>query len=275
MDQGFYDRFGVRLRQRREAIGITQSEVAGRTGMTRPAITNTESGKQRVLLHQAVDIASALGSRLADLLPGDGSGAPSSMPAEPPLTAAAIHRLRQEEVESTGSVRADYARVREKAAELVMDLTDPPVDVEALAAKLGAEILRVELDPDVAGFLFRSATRRVIVANSRDGETRLRFTIGHELGHLLLHRPEEVHIDSMALHAVSRRESGSTGVVPEVEANAFSANVLMPADWLRADLDKDEFDLSQEGALERLAQRYNVSVQAMAFRIGSLMGQRS
>ena len=55
---------------------------------------------------------------------------------------------------------------------------------------------------------------------------RRRFTIGHELGHYLLHRkkyPNGIHCDEAAV-------DGRTGELVEQEANTFSATLLMPLD---------------------------------------------
>jgi transcriptional regulator with XRE-family HTH domain len=49
---------------------LTQDQLAGRTdSLTRSAIANIESGRQRVALHQLVEIAEATGRALVDFLP--------------------------------------------------------------------------------------------------------------------------------------------------------------------------------------------------------------
>ncbi len=55
------------------------------------------------------------------------------------------------------------------------------------------------------------------------------------------------------------------------EANAFAMELLMPADWLRADIEKmGGIDLTDDAALAKLAKKYRVSPQVMAIRIGEL-----
>lgn len=107
---------------------------------------------------------------------------------------------------------------------------------------------------------------------------RQRFTIAHELGHLLLHRYTTPHADGRQIRF--RDEDSSKGSVrEEVEANQFAAEVLMPEDLIRAHL-KMSFDLADDTAdreaverLTRLAKRFEVSVQALSFRVANLIGQ--
>jgi transcriptional regulator with XRE-family HTH domain len=66
---GLYEEFGLRFRKRRNAVGLTQSQVAERVGLTRTSITNIERGRQHIVLHQLFLLASAVGSKPEDLLP--------------------------------------------------------------------------------------------------------------------------------------------------------------------------------------------------------------
>ena len=66
---GFYEEFGERLREAREAVDLTQRALAERVRMTRSSIANIEAGRHRVLIHQAVELADALGVSVEELLP--------------------------------------------------------------------------------------------------------------------------------------------------------------------------------------------------------------
>jgi transcriptional regulator with XRE-family HTH domain len=63
-----YRVFGSRVRARREEMSITQEELGSRVDLSRTSITNIEKGRQRVLLHQMVEIAQALGTAPTELL---------------------------------------------------------------------------------------------------------------------------------------------------------------------------------------------------------------
>src|SRR5437868_411530 len=78
--------------------------------------------------------------------------------------------------------------------------TTVPVPVESIAKQVGALVTYEALDSDVAGILFRDETRKVIGVNSAHAVVRQRFTIAHELGHLLLHKGHSVHVDRVRVN---------------------------------------------------------------------------
>ena len=64
-----YEAFGAQVRERRTALRLTQQELAGRIELTRGSVANIEAGRQSVLLHQFLAIASALQLKPVELLP--------------------------------------------------------------------------------------------------------------------------------------------------------------------------------------------------------------
>jgi transcriptional regulator with XRE-family HTH domain len=62
--QKMNDTFGERLRMVRKKRGLTEDELAERTGMTRTSISYYETGKQWPSLFNAVCIADVLGVSL-------------------------------------------------------------------------------------------------------------------------------------------------------------------------------------------------------------------
>lgn len=118
--------------------------------------------------------------------------------------------------------------------------------------------------------LVRAGERWVIGVNSLDAPARQRFTIAHELGHMLLHgKQQDMFIDRS--HAVVFRRAGKSDQSErrEIEANGFAAEILMPRDFLLADWENekniDGFDA--EALIAKLARRYQVSSQAMTIRL--------
>lgn len=71
MPDPLYQLFGDRVRVLREEKNVTQEELARRVDLSRTSITNIEKGRQRVLLHQLVEIASALDAKPQDLMPAE------------------------------------------------------------------------------------------------------------------------------------------------------------------------------------------------------------
>jgi Zn-dependent peptidase ImmA (M78 family) len=166
--------------------------------------------------------------------------------------------------------KVSYVRIRRRVEELLAGLKTPPVDVFAIARGLGAEVRPLSLEADVSGILYRDGGRKVIVVNAAHSQERQRFTVGHEIGHLMLHRGDPVHVDEGFRINLRDPRAATAEDVEEIEANAFAANLLMPADWLKADLGGETLDVQDEAEVSRLAMRYGVSPQAMIFRLTSL-----
>lgn len=70
---------GHRIREARQAINMTQDELATLTKYTRTSISNIETGKQVLTVSNLYKIAAALGVDARDLLPeSDEVGIPTS-----------------------------------------------------------------------------------------------------------------------------------------------------------------------------------------------------
>lgn len=147
----------------------------------------------------------------------------------------------------------------------------PPVPVEEIAEVLGAQVRYSPFEGELAGMLVRGEEgNRIIGVNSLHHINRQRFTIAHECGHLLLHKGD-VHIDRS--FRVNRRDAESSKAInpEEIEANRFAAELLMPYDMIAADLRDHLIDIEDEDAIKELAQKYQVSLQAMTHRITNLL----
>ena len=61
-------RFGMALRDKRRALGLTQSDLARITGMSRSYISEVEGGHENISLERADRLAKAVDSSLAELI---------------------------------------------------------------------------------------------------------------------------------------------------------------------------------------------------------------
>lgn len=164
--------------------------------------------------------------------------------------------------------RAESEAQRVRAAYVGESL---PVPVEEIAAKLGAAVVYEAMDRGVSGLLVRDAESTVIGVNSTHADVRQRFSIAHEIGHLVLHRGRPMVVDHVRLNLRDERSSTATDY-EEIQANAFAAELLMPQDLvLRALRDIDpERSGSEARLVADLAHVFAVSEQAMEYRLVNL-----
>lgn len=165
----------------------------------------------------------------------------------------------------------DFAQFRE-APNLVAALgaTEPPIAVEDAARLLGAEIRYEPLAGELSGMLFVDGDRPVIGVNALQGKARQRFTVAHEVGHLVLHDSQQLHIDRGFRLYLRSEVSGQATDRDEIEANRYAAELLMPAEFLIKDVAQLDADFGDELSFRRLATRYQVSQQAMIYRLTNL-----
>jgi Zn-dependent peptidase ImmA (M78 family) len=149
---------------------------------------------------------------------------------------------------------------------------EAPVNVEAIAFSQGIEVRKTPAEDDLCGFLLKQPNGNAVIGvNAHHHPNRQRFTIGHEIGHFVLHQYDQVHVDKKFVLKLRNSDSGKGEDKEEVEANRFAAELLMPMVFLEKDLSKFAVggQLTDRG-MAQLARRYQVSVQAMTNRLVSL-----
>ena len=166
--------------------------------------------------------------------------------------------------------KANLIRQKTEALLSRCGIAEAPVPVEEIARAVGARVRYSPFEGELAGMLMRGDGQTTIGVNSLHHPNRQRFTIAHELGHLLLHKGE-VHIDR-SFRVNRRDEVSSLAVDPdEIEANCFAAELLMPYDLVMAEFLECDIDVEDESEIRRLAKKYEVSLQAMTHRIINLL----
>ena len=173
------------------------------------------------------------------------------------------------------STRKDSIRKKATALLKSYGVTSAPVPVERIA-ELKAQIRYSRLDDKLSGMVYVKDGIAIIGVNALHHPNRQRFTIAHELGHLVLHKPmitKEIHVDKN--FPILMRAPASTTKVnqTEIEANYFAAEILMPASFLTRSLKEEPFiinDIDDDIVASTLAKKYRVSVSAMRFRLSNL-----
>ena len=156
-----------------------------------------------------------------------------------------------------------------KAAELLKSagITEPPVDVKGIAESLFLQIVESNIRRHSGRALLDHGTIYVNTSESLAGQ---RFSIGHEIGHYILHP------NSFVFSAHEDPESELYARDPdkelEDEADYFSGVLLVPPTWLRQDVDAGLMP-------PQLAGRYQVSqdvvfIALKQYRLLNRVGRR-
>ena len=135
------------------------------------------------------------------------------------------------------------------------DLLDIPI--ELVAAGLGATVIEKPMSSSDGRIVFGKRKTIITINSNIEYEGKRRFTIGHEIGHLCMHKEHlVVHNDNDATLEYFQRGS------QETEANEFASELLMPEHLFREI--SDEYEFGPE-LLRYLAEFFKTSVTSVAY----------
>jgi Zn-dependent peptidase ImmA (M78 family) len=159
--------------------------------------------------------------------------------------------------------------IEEKSLKILneFDLLKYPINVNKLAKKLGVGVEASNFNDEVSGLFVIKDDKPFIAYNLNQNKKRRRFTIAHELGHYILHsKSKSLFIDKNKSVMYRNSESSTGEILKEREANAFAAALLMPIPLIASEIK----NLKGDDIVEELAKKFNVSTQAMSFRLSNL-----
>lgn len=168
------------------------------------------------------------------------------------------------------------------------DLTqiELPIDVDQVMRRIKGLSFSNELsfeDWDKSGYIkvnrdnnkeFQSVHLWV---NPSEVSQRQRFTKAHELGHLVHDIAPKIDNASEGEEFIDKLNRDGTTSFVERRANKFAAQLLMPLDLVKAEVNKLVAQVKDEGrtatveeAISKLSAIFNVSTQSMGYRLKDL-----
>lgn len=156
----------------------------------------------------------------------------------------------------------DEVDIRNKSRQFMagLDLSSIDTDLTVYINKVNAKLRTEELEAGESGYTLtkRDGTSTIIV-NELERRERQRFTLCHEIGHIVLDLRSN-HKETPPWSYAKRDEN-------EIACDIFAAELLMPYDQFKADADKAEpsFDL-----VERLRVKYVASFSATSSRLAAV-----
>lgn len=256
-----YQELGRRLKTAREAIGLTQEQVAQHLKLARVTISQIESGQRMVNSLELDQFAHLYGRDITGFLrdhPAEQGALAALFRAHPSL---AEQHTRQEALRKAFALCREYTNLKQlldldeerlsppaysypeprsiweaiqmgeqiaKDERRRLELGIDPINrIESVVESQGVPIAEIELDDEISGiFIADEDTGPCILVNkshAKGTKVRLMFTIAHEYCHVLLDREK--------LGTVSK--TTNTKDLPEIRANTFAAAFLMPEEGVR------------------------------------------
>jgi Zn-dependent peptidase ImmA (M78 family) len=153
-----------------------------------------------------------------------------------------------------------------------LGIDDWPVDVEDIADKLNADVAQAELPDETSGVLEKVHDgRSMIIVNKAHAPFRKRFTIAHEIGHLLFSDRSGLYVDKEIFFRNGRSQDAVDE--SEIAANTFAAELLMPTPFIKRALNtfikNGRIDV-EEDIIGKMAKEFNVSSIAMSIKLQNL-----
>lgn len=157
----------------------------------------------------------------------------------------------------------DEADIQQKARAFVasVDTSNIQNDLSVYVQKANAKLKKEELGDGESGFtVTRSDGQHIITINSLELAERQRFTVCHEIAHIVLGLPSQ-H-DKLPSWSYAKRD------INEVMCDTFAAELLMPYKMFKDKIPKDE---PSADVIEFLAAEFQTSFPAAASRYATLI----
>lgn len=139
-------------------------------------------------------------------------------------------------------------------------IDSPPIDVESIIHRLGISLMNLPKEVTSVGLACIEGDHASVYVRTGENKSRRRFTLAHELGHIMLHGSGTHARDDMRFVDANFSPRSQ----PEVEANAFAADLLMPPVMVT------RVWLASGRNLAETAWAFQVSDLAMGYRLSDL-----
>lgn len=154
------------------------------------------------------------------------------------------------------TVREDIARAKARYLLREYNVSHPPVYPEELAERLNIKIHYHWVDDIDFSFSLKKQNKYIICVHISGNQGRDRWSVAHELGHIVLGHYELYSVDTITTDRLTDHER----YILDREADIFTEELLMPAEWIV------QYKQSQSD----LKELFKVSKEAMSIRLGKL-----
>ena len=151
--------------------------------------------------------------------------------------------------------------------ELIYDYNlniEEAIDIEDLISKMNIRLVSTELEEGILGASKVEGLKRLIVISSKVyNEEQKRFTLAHELGHILIHR---------GTHYFSKEDLSTicTSKQKEDEADRFAVELLLPSKIIRNIIKENDVNFE---LIKQISKKYRTSLTSTAIRVAELTNE--
>ncbi|MER5220818.1 helix-turn-helix domain-containing protein [Streptomyces flaveus] len=287
-----------RVRRVMETASTSQAAFAEKVGLTPDKLSKSLAGVRRFTSLDLALIAEVGGRTVDWLLTGREPLRPSfaartiagsTLPRDRVSDTASRFTEAYEVLELLGrppelpplpSVRSNLKRFVDQGKQLAQDAVgvltaadecrtvaglETDVLITECAQLFGVDVAVTRLPEGVDGLTWQTNAFRLILVGPTETWTRQRFTLAHELGHILARDAQDLVVES---HVAPGRQKDLT----EVRANVFASNLLMPAPEVRHQFRQlaDQHSKLTDEAFAKLVVAFKVSPSALAARLSQL-----
>lgn len=283
---------GKALQEARKYIRLSQSAIAEKLNITRQIISAIESGKREISAAELKFFCNVYRISPNDLLGLDvvdhDSEAMSNIDFRMnddkeltkhdlreikefsqrkfPYSSEYFERWEQSFNKYINLSKSPFESIKKIVSTLRRELKQqqPPINLFLMVEELGVIVVPTYLEKVAAVVFYSSKTDRVpprILVNCNQPVDRQRFSIGHELAHLFLHNKEEAPHPHYFKRQFDKKE---------IDADMFSAELLMPRELLQQSIEQIKNKPSLEEVVFLLSWLYQVSFLAMSTRLYNL-----
>lgn len=157
-------------------------------------------------------------------------------------------------------IRKDYARAKARIILKETGIIRPPTNLEQICDQLGLKIHYHCTDGLEDSFMFlHRSTYHIVIAIS-GYQARDRWSLSHELGHIVLGHCHLYSVDTLEKDVLTDSER----YILDREADIFAEELLMPIPWM---------ENHKSSSINQLKKVFGVSKEAITIRRDNMFGK--
>lgn len=151
--------------------------------------------------------------------------------------------------------------------ELIYDYNlniEEAIDIEDLISKMNIRLVSTELEEGILGASKVEGLKRLIVISSKVyNKEQKKFTLAHELGHILIHRGTHYFYkeDLSTIYTSKQKED---------EADRFAVELLLPSKIIENIMKENDVNFE---LIKQISKKYRMSLTSTAIRVAELTNE--